>query len=255
VCKDYALKNGYQIVETFIEQGESAKSQDRTELQRLLRYCADRKNKVSAVIAYKIDRISRNTDDYSQIRILLKRYGVEIKSTSEYFENTPAGRFMENIIANVAQFDNDVRTERSVGGSRDAMKEGRYVWLAPLGYDNIKVNGKSTIAQNAIAPFVKETLKWLRRNICPIVKVRDIMNQRGLKNKKGKYLSKSQFFRFLKNEIYAGWTVKFGERHKGLYEPIVSQETFDQVGRALARRSHKTLQYVKENPDFPLRRL
>jgi len=72
VCKDYALKNGYQIVETFIEQGESAKSQDRTELQRLLRYCAgSEKTKVSAVIAYKIDRISRNTDDYSQIRISL----------------------------------------------------------------------------------------------------------------------------------------------------------------------------------------
>jgi len=58
----------------------------------------------------------------------------------------------------VAQFDNDVRTERSVGGSRDAMKEGRYVWLAPLGYDNIKVNGKSTIAQNADSSLCKRNV-------------------------------------------------------------------------------------------------
>src|SRR5687767_3800489 len=108
-CREYAQKNGYEIAALFVEQGESAKTADRTELKRLMSFCANRKNNIQAIIAYKIDRISRNTDDYSQIRILLKRYGVEIKSTSEYFEDTPAGRFMENIIANVAQFDNDVR--------------------------------------------------------------------------------------------------------------------------------------------------
>jgi site-specific DNA recombinase len=100
-CRDYAIKYGYEVAYVFIELGESAKTADRTEWQKLIGYCANKKNKIEAIIAYKIDRISRNTDDYSQIRILLKRYGVEIKSTSEYFENTPAGRFMENIIANV----------------------------------------------------------------------------------------------------------------------------------------------------------
>src|ERR1044072_3495278 len=139
LCREYALKNGYEIAEVFIEQGESAKTAQRTELQRLLSFCSVRKNGISAVIAYKLDRISRNTDDYCQIRLLLRRYGVEIKSTSEYFENTPAGRFMENIIANVAQFDNDVRTERCVRGMREAVREGRYVWMAPVGYDNVRV--------------------------------------------------------------------------------------------------------------------
>jgi site-specific DNA recombinase len=129
-CREYALKNGYEVAEVFVEQGESAKTSMRTELQRMLLYCSDKKNKVNAVISYKIDRLSRNTDDYSQLRILLKRYGVEIKSVTEYFENTPAGRFMENIISNVAQFDNDVRAERCAGGMKDAMREGRYVWMA-----------------------------------------------------------------------------------------------------------------------------
>ncbi len=104
-CRDYAAKNGYEVAEVFIEQGESAKTADRPQLQRLLSFCSLKKNGINAVIAYKIDRISRNVDDYSQIRLLLKRYNVEIKSTTEHFENTPAGRFMENIIANVGQFD------------------------------------------------------------------------------------------------------------------------------------------------------
>ena len=104
-CREYAAKNNYHIVQVFIERGESAKTAERTELQNLFKFCALKKNEITAVIAYKIDRISRNTDDYSQIRILLKRYGTEIKSNSEHFEDNPAGRFMENIIANVAQFD------------------------------------------------------------------------------------------------------------------------------------------------------
>lgn len=253
-CRDYALKNGYEIAEVFIEQGESAKTAQRTELQRLLSFCADKKNQVNAVISYKIDRISRNTDDYSQIRILLKRYGVEIKSTSEYFENTPAGRFMENIIANVAQFDNDVRTERSIGGMRDAMKEGRYVWAAPIGYINHRIQGKSTIKPNETARVVQETFAMVAENIMPLSEVRNKMTQKGLIGKKGAPLTRSYFYKMLKNELYAGWIVKFGEKHRGTYAPLVSDDLFNQVQRVLTYRTRRTMAYNLENPDFPLRR-
>jgi len=254
ICRDYAFKNGYDIAEIFIEQGESAKTADRKELQRLLAYCSDRKNKISYVIAYKIDRISRNVYDYSQLRIILKRYGVEIKSTTEHFEDNPAGRFMENIIANVAQFDNDVRAERCAGGMKEAMREGRYVWVAPLGYDNSRIMGKATIVPNKLAPLVRKTFEAIAKNTFPAEEVRKMMIKEGLVSKKGKAMSKSQFYRFLKNECYAGWIIKFGERHKGLYDLIVPQELFDQVQRVLKHRGKRNFHYNKENPDFPLRR-
>src|SRR5579871_3865165 len=72
MCKEYALKNGFEVKRVFIEEGESAKTRNRTELKKLLEYCSNKKNQIQAIIAYKIDRISRNIDDYSQIRILLK---------------------------------------------------------------------------------------------------------------------------------------------------------------------------------------
>jgi DNA invertase Pin-like site-specific DNA recombinase len=254
ICRDYAHKNGYDIAEIFIEQGESAKTDKRTEWRRLMGYCTDPKNSISAVIAYKIDRISRNTYDYSHIRLNLKRYKVEIKSTSEYFEDTPAGRFMENIIANVAQFDNDVRTERSVGGMRDAMREGRYVWKAPIGYENRRVAGKSTVAHTNMAPLVCKAFTAVARNLKAVDEVRRDITKAGLTNDRGIPLSKGYFYRMLTNEVYAGWINKFGERHRGLFEPIVTVELFDQVQRVLKHREHKTLQYELENPDFPLRR-
>ena len=172
LCNEYALKNGYEIVKIFIEQGESAKNANRTQLQEMLTFCSLKKNNVSFVIAYKIDRIARNIDDYRQIRLLLKKHDVEIKSTSEYFEDTPAGRFMENIIANVAQFDNDVRTERSVGGMREAMRDGRFVWGAPIGYDNVKIGGKSNIIPNNVACFVHKAFTEVAKNMQPVNEIR-----------------------------------------------------------------------------------
>lgn len=255
ICNDYALKHDYDVAATFIEQGESAKTVDRTELQRLLAYCADKKNGVKAVIIYKLDRLSRNTDDYSQLRLLLKRYGVEIKSTSEHFENTPVGRFMENTMANISQFDNDIRSERCAGGMRDAMRDGRYVWMATVGYKNIKMAGRATIAQDEVmAPLILRTFELIASNIYPTEEVRRIMTKEGLLNKKGRPFSKGYFYAMLTNELFAGWIVKFGERHRGTFSPIVSDELFNQVQRVLKHKGRKHSAYLTDNPDFPLRK-
>ena len=255
LCRDYAIKNGYEIAEVYIEQGESAKTVDRTELKKMLAFCADKKNGVSAVIAYKIDRISRKTDDYSQLRTFLKQHGVEIKSVTELFENNPMGRFMENIMANVAELDNDSRSERCAGGMRDAMREGRYVWMAPIGYDNVRANGKATIAPNLImAPFMRETFEMIAKNTYSVEEVRRTMAERGLRLKNGKPVSKQYFYDMIKNRLYIGYIEKFGESHKGLFEPVVNEELFNQVQRVLKRRGKKMSQYKLDNEDFPLRR-
>ncbi len=255
ICNDYALKHEYEVAETFIEQGESAKTADRTELQKLLAYCADKKHGVNAVIIYKLDRLSRNTDDYSQLRLLLKRYGVEIKSTSEHFENNPVGRFMENTMANIAQFDNDIRSERCAGGMRDAMRDGRYVWMATVGYRNVKIGGRATIEQDEIlAPLILRAFELIASNIYPTEEVRKMMTKEGLLNKKGKPFSKGYFYKMLTNELFAGWIIKFGERHRGTFTPIIHDELFNQVQRVLKHKGRKHSAYITDNPDFPLRK-
>ncbi len=254
ICRDYASHKGYDIAEVFIEQGESAKTADRTELQKLLRYCSDKKNGIKAVIIYRLDRLSRNTDDYSQLRLLLKRYGVEIKSTSEHFDNNPVGRFMENTMANIAQFDNDIRAERCSGGMKDAMRDGRYVWCAPVGYSNVRILGKATIAQNDMAPLVRETFELVAANNHSIEDIRQIMEKRGLALKSGKPLGKPYFYQLFRNRTFMGLIEKFGESHKGNFEPIVKEELFNQVQRVLKNRGKKMSNYKRDSDDFPLRR-
>lgn len=255
MCRDYCQRNGYEVAEVFLEMGESAKTVDRTELQRLLLLCTNRASAIKAVVIYKLDRLSRNTDDYSQIRLLLKRYQVEIKSTSEHFENSPVGRFMENTIANVAQFDNDIRAERCAEGMRQAAREGRYVWGATLGYENVKVLGKCTIAPHPIlGPLIKRMFYEIATSKGPAEEVRKAMFERGLQTRAGKPVSKSTFYRMLQNPVYAGWILKFGERHRGHFEPLVNDEVFQAVQAALNGKTKRHGQHQTDNPDFPLRR-
>ncbi len=252
-CREYAAKNGYEVIQIFVEQGESAKTTDRTELRKLMSFCALKKNGVCVVIAYKIDRISRNTDDYSQIRIILKKHGVQIKSTSEHFENTPAGRFMENIIANVAQFDNDVRAERSIVGMRQALVEGRYVWMAPLGYSNVKIDGKSTITPNQLAESIKEAFELIATKKLSVNETRIYISTKGICKKDGSPIGKSHFYQLLDNKIYIGKVHKFSEVFQGKFPALISENLFNAV-QSIVKRKNKSKVYEVENPDFPLRR-
>ncbi len=162
---------------------------------------------------------------------------------------------MENMFANVAQFDNDVRAERCSGGMRDAMRDGRYVWMAPIGYNNVKIAGRATIAPNeTMAPIILKTFEIVASNTYPTEEARRMMAKEGLLNRTGKPFGKSYFYDLLKNELYTGWIIKFGEKHKGTFEPIISEELFKRVQYVLKRRGKKDSPHLTDNPDFPLRR-
>lgn len=254
LCREYALKEGFEIAEVFIEKGESAKTANRTQLNLLLKFCTKKKGSVQAVIAYKVDRISRSIADYTVIRATLKRYGVEIRSVTEFFEDTPAGRFMENIIANVGQFDNDVRAERSIGGMKEATEEGRYVWMAPIGYSNVKINNLSNIAPNRYAPLIKKAFEMIGLRKYSTNEIRLILAEEGLTNRRNNPVTCSNFFHLLRNPLYKGVIRKFGKEYQGRFDAIVSIELFDKVQAILKGRKNIVSQYLHENPDFPLRK-
>lgn len=254
MCREYAAREGYQILEAFIEQGESAKTQDRRELQRMMTYCSKKINNIQAVITYKIDRISRNMDDYSQIRLLFRKYGVEIKSTSEQFTDSPVGRFLENTLASISEFDNAIRTERSVNGMRDAVRQGRYVWMAPVGYENVRINGKGSIRPSAAAPLIKEMFNLIAQGTYPVDEVRKIMHKKGLMNNAGKPITRSHFYTLVTNKLYAGVIEKFGERHIGTFESIISIELFEHVQRIIKKRGRRASMYRYDRDEVPLRR-
>src|SRR5690606_32282329 len=103
---------------------------------------------------YKLDRFARNQEDHIGVRATLKKYGTELRSVTEPIDNTPMGKMMEGILSTFAEFDNNVRTERSVNGMRERIKKGIWVWNAPVGYKRLEQGGNLVI-DDEYAPFVR----------------------------------------------------------------------------------------------------
>lgn len=245
----YAESNGYDLVKVFREEGESAKTDQRPRLQELLSYCKDRSSRATVLIVPKIDRLARNTHDYATLKIQLSRLNIRIESIGEKIEDTPVGRFTETIMASVAQFDNEIRAERCKGGMLEAVQAGRWVWKAPLGYRNIRHNGKGTIEPDpATAPHIERAFELVGIGKQTPRQVMNYLKSHGIK------LTRSTFYRMFTNEAYIGRIRSFG----GVFEatppfvPIVSESLFGKAQRGL-EASVAPQTYQVEHEEFPLR--
>ena len=255
ICVEYAERNEFEVVEKFIEEGESAKTADRTKLQELLKYCYNKPNNIQVVIFHKIDRFARDRFDYDTVCYGLRAKGITIHSATEPIAENPTGRLMEGVLASFAQFDNEIRTERCVLGMKAALREGRFVWMAPIGYENIQINGRGTIVKNEKAKLIRETFEEVAKNEEPIEIIFRSMIKNGLIQKNGRPLSRTQFYKLLRNPLYAGVVKGFGESYEASFEPIISKELFDKVQLILKYRSRKNYSaYQINNPEFTLRR-
>jgi site-specific DNA recombinase len=154
-CEDYCERQGFVILERFSEQGESAKTADRTELQRLLQYCRTYKGKVHFVVVFNLTRFAREKYDHFALRAHLKSLGISLRSATEPIDDTATGKLMEGVLAACAQFDN-VPSDRTKAGIRAALELGRWTFLAPVGYLNApRWSGKSLVEDPERATFVR----------------------------------------------------------------------------------------------------
>lgn len=75
-CLALAKKSGLTIVDTVLHEGVSGLSGSKKRLLNLLRLC--KKKKAKALIAYDIERLSRNCNDYIRFSFLLKMKGIDL---------------------------------------------------------------------------------------------------------------------------------------------------------------------------------
>jgi len=247
--EQFAGARDYQLATIFREEGESAKTDQRPQLQAMLRFCRERSNGVRVVIVPKIDRLARNVNDYTNLKVQLSRLGIRLESLGERIEDTPVGRFTETILASVAQFDNEIRAERCKGGMLEAVAQGRWVWKAPVGYRNVRINGKGTIEPDPrFGPTVAQAFRLLADGHQSARAVHMFLEQSGVR------CGRTGFYKLIKNEVYMGRIHAFGRvtLASAPFVPLVDEITFAQANRSLRQVSMPQV-YQVESDDFPLR--
>ena len=122
-CEEYCRRRqGYEVLDRFHEEGESAKSTDRSQLQNLLTYCRLNKGRVHFVVVFNLTRFARDKYDHFALRSHLQSLGISLRSATEPIDDTSTGKLMEGVHAAFAQFDNDVRSDRTRARMKGRLK-------------------------------------------------------------------------------------------------------------------------------------
>ena len=261
ICKKEAEKRGYQIIETFREEGRSAKSiAGRPVLINLLEYCRKNKHRIQAVFVYRLDRVSRQTADYLAIRKKLAENGVNIISSTEPTGDSPTEKLVETILAGFAQLDNDIRSERAKNGLRARFLSGLISGKPPIGY---KFQAGFAVKDPESWDRVKDAWDLMATGTKSTRDMAGVMNDWGLREIHGKRefkLRAQTTCRIFRQKFYSGiiTSVTYPEEVRGQHVPMISEEQFYKVQALLDGRNPNKIALAKrtnENKDLPLRRI
>jgi len=256
ICLEWCQRNDYEVAAVFVEEGESAKTADRTQLKELLKLCRERKD-VEVVVVARLDRWARNSLDHANLRSVLGAIGVTLRSATEAIDDTYTGKFMETVLSAVAELDNSIRADRSIKGMKGRLEQGQWTFPPPIGYlAAIDGKGEKTIMPDPErAPLVEKAFGWFSAGIYTKEQVRRKLDQLGLKTKRGHKLSAQSFNALLRKPVYAGWIVvpKWDINVQGRFTSIVDRDTFDRVQALLQGRAPALSPRKRNHPDFPLR--
>jgi site-specific DNA recombinase len=257
VCRGYCDRNDYMVEKVFVEEGESAKSIDRTQLKRMLLYCGTNKGRINVVVVHSLSRFARVGYDHHVLRAALGKMGITLRSATEPIDDTSSGKFMENVYAAVAQLDNDLRSERTVLGMKARLEKGGWSFKPPLGYIKaLEANGRKTVVPDRDrAHFITQAFELYSTGIYTKQKVLEIITRSGLTTRTGKPLSAQTLIKIFRNPFYAGTLCvpKWDVRQPSSAAALITPETFQLVQQLLDGKRSAPLVRVKDNPSFPLR--
>ena len=116
----------HEKIITLIDNGFSGGNVNREGFQKMMKLI--RKGRVSKVIVYKLDRISRSLVDFVQILQEFKDYNVEFVSSQESFDtSTPYGELVVKILMVFAEFERTSIIDRVPKPMHTAVQWG-FIW-------------------------------------------------------------------------------------------------------------------------------
>ena len=139
---------------TFVDNGFSGGNVNRDGFQKMMRKIEQ--GKISKVIVYRLDRISRSLADFVNILTIFKEYNVEFVSSQEAFDtSSPYGELIVKILAVFAEFERQSIISRVTQAYNHRSELGFYMGgrkpygfdLEPIVINNIKTKRLSPIKE------------------------------------------------------------------------------------------------------------
>ena len=252
--KRKAQSMGALVVKEFADRGESARSANRPELQKMLAYLKE-DGGIDYVIVHKLDRLARNRADDVEINRAFEEAGVRLVSTSENIDQTPGGMLLHGIMSSIAEFYSRNLANEVMKGMGEKARNGGTLGKAPLGYLNVRArdeNGREvrTIAlDEERAPLIRLAFTEYATGNWTVRQLADHLNTLGLTipptpRRPAKPITATRLHEILRHPYYKGIVTFQGVEYPGKHEPLVDSQTWQTVQAILASRRYGERQRI-----------
>jgi len=214
------------LVKAYVDAGASGSNIERPALKQLIDDCRD--GRVSTVIVYKLDRLSRSQKDtLFLIEDVFIPNGIDFVSVNERLDTgSPYGKAMIGILSAFAQLERENIFMRTRMGMRERVRAG--LWpgggKVPYGYDYDAAAG--ILVPNGDADTVRK-LYELYLSGYSLSRIARIL---GLK-----YEAHAR--QILLRKSNTGIITYNGEEYRGLHQPLIDEDTYRQAIDEFNRRS------------------
>ena len=246
-CDEYAIKNKLNIKGYFGGTYESAKSDDRKEFNRMLKFVKASKEEITYILVYSLDRFSRTGDSAIYIASELKKVGVNILAVTQPIDtNSHAGALQQNIQFIFSKYDNDLRRQKTIDGMREKLLRGEWIGNVPRGYSFVKGAAKQTIIINDEGELMRQAFEW-RANGMTYDQIVEKLATYGMK------MPKQTLTDTFRNPFYCGHlshNLLNGELAKGNHPALITEELFFRVNELKKTEGFKC---NRANDNLPLK--
>ena len=255
-CLRYAEENNIKVIKTILDPGHSGKSIQRPGIEELFEYLNSRENEIY-VIAYAINRYSRDASDYYSFKNDLASIGGILRSPDHDFANKdPANIFSEHIKIGMAEFERLTNNERVNSMMRERIKSGFWVFRPPVG---MLLKDKLLMPDGVNSPLIKKIYEdFANGKYSSYQAVKQSKEARlliNLKTSKPYQLGSSFIKRMLTNKLYTGvveyirWDIKEVE---SLNKGFINNHLFEDVQARIKKKPRRMYSVVSQE-DFPLK--
>jgi site-specific DNA recombinase len=256
--RDFALKNGHEVVREFVDEAESGRSADRPAFKEMIALARTKHRPFEAILVWKLNRFARSREDSVTYKMLLKRQGIAVISINEPVDDSPAGRLLEGVIESIDEFYSSNLGQDIKRGMRENAGRGFFNGsIPPYGFRKVSIkDGEKSRAKLAPDPEGSTIVQVVERMFdladkgsgCKEIAV--TFNREGLRTLKGERWGRTTVHKILTNEAYCGtliWggrpgypALRSGEppiRVENAWPAIIDKKLFDRVRQKMAARS------------------
>ena len=193
-------------VTVYSDCGYSGRNTERPALKALMQ--AVRSGEIGTVLVYKLDRISRNLADFTQLLRIFEENRVEFRSHTERFETaSPLGQAMQSLLMVFAQLERETISGRVRDAAFARAKQGMDTGGSPpAGFRRIpaQIGGVQThiLSPDADAAFISEGFAMYLAAEGSLSSVSRRWNETGFRTRRGGLWLPHTVCRVLRNPVY-----------------------------------------------------